>query len=168
MTNYIIPIFILLIIIYATIKKVDCFNAFVEGSHKGLKLVWDIFPYILAILVAVELFRVSGLANFMINAINPLFTFLGIPAEVVELVFLRPFTGGGSVALLSDIYATHGPDSYAARCASVIMGSSETIFFVSAVYFSKTTPKKLLPAIIIALITALLGAILSCLIVKIM
>ncbi len=167
-SNLIIPIFILLLLFFSQFKGVDSYSSFVEGAHKGLKLVWDIFPYILAILVAVELFRESGLANIIINFISPVFKMLGIPTEVIELTFLRPFTGSGSFAILKDIYLVHGPDSYISRCASVIMGSSDTIFYVCAVYFSKSTPKRLAPAIIISLLTALLNAVLSCMILKIM
>lgn len=167
-SNLIIPIFILIVLFFSQLKKIDSYSSFVDGARKGLKLVWEIFPYILAILVAVELFRESGLANMVIGFVSPVFEMLGIPPQVVELTFLRPFSGSGSFAILKDIYTLHGPDSYISRCASVIMGSSDTIFYVCAVYFSKTTPKRLAPAIVISLLTALLTAVLSCLVLKVM
>ena len=86
---------------------------------------------------------------------------------LIELVLLRPFTGSGSLALLSEIFNTYGTDSYIGRCASVIIGSSETVFYVSAVYFAKTSVKKLSYAIPVSLIATFIGAIVSCLLVRI-
>lgn len=167
MSDYLVPILICILLIYANIKKIQVFDTFTLGAKKGLILVFDIFPFILAIIIAVTLFRVSGLAQIFVNLLSPVFNFLGIPTEVCELVFLRPFSASGSFAILKDIYSTYGADSYISRCASVIMGSSETIFFVASVYFSKTSVKKLGIALPIALFSALLGAVVSCLLCKI-
>lgn len=168
MSVYIIPFFIAILLIYSRIKKVQVYDSFVHGAKSGLELVYDIFPYILAIIVAVELFRLSGLANFFVGIVSPAFEFLGMPEEVCELVFLRPFTGSGSIAMLNDIFLKYGPDSYISRCASVILGSSETIFYVASIYLSKTSIKKLGMVLPLALFGALLSAILSCLFCKIM
>ena len=168
MSIYIIPLFVALLLLFSAIKKVQVYDNFVLGAKNGLVLVFEIFPYILAIILAVELFRVSGLSNFLVSLASPVFQFLGMPQEICELVFLRPFTGSGSLALLSDIYLQYGADSYASRCASVILGSSETVFYVASVYLSKTSVKKLGIALPIALFGSLFCAILSCFICKIM
>lgn len=168
MSIYVIPILIVGLLIYSAVKKVQVYDSFVLGAKNGLILVFDIFPYILTIILAVELFRISGLSNFFVDIVSPVFTFLGMPKEICELVFLRPFTGSGSIALLSDIFIRYGADSYVARCASVILGSSETVFYVASVYLSKTSVKKLGMALPIALLGSLLSAILSCLFCKIM
>ncbi len=118
-------------------------------------------------MVSVALMRVSGLTDLLTEAVSPVFGFLGIPSEVSELVLLRPFTGSGSFALLNDIYAQYGADSYISRCASVIMGSSETVFYVATVYFSQTKVKRLLYAIPCALIASLVAAIVSCLLCRV-
>lgn len=119
-------------------------------------------------MISVALMRTSGLTDLLTKLVSPIFNFLGIPSEVSELVLLRPFTGSGSFALLNNIYAQYGPDSYVARCASVIMGSSETVFYVATVYFSQTKVKKLLYAIPCALVASLVAAVLSCLLCRVM
>lgn len=167
MSVYILPILIILLFIYALFKKVNVYKSFIDGAKGAFSLCLNILPYIVAILCAVALFRASGLANYIINLINPIFNFLGIPGEVSELILLRPFTGSGSFAILDNIYLTYGADSYIARCASCIMGSSETLFYVSTVYISKTSIKKLSYAIPIGIITCIFSAIVSCLICKI-
>lgn len=168
MSVYIVPVFILAVLLYASYKNLNTYNIFVNGAKGAIDLVVSIFPYIVAILISVALLRVSGLADLMTKLISPVFNFLGIPTEVSELVLLRPFTGSGSFALLSDIYSKYGVDSYISRCASVIMGSSETVFYVATVYFSQTKVKKLLYAIPCALLASLVAAIISCLLCRFM
>lgn len=167
MSSYIIPILLIVLIIYSVIKKVNVYQCFCKGAKQSFDLVLNIFPYIVAIMICVMLFRLSGLANFLIKILSPLFNLFGIPNEVCELVLLRPFTGSGSLSLLSDIIKTYGADSYITRCACCIMGSSETVFYVSSVYFAGSKIKNIAPAISIALIGNLLSAILCCLFCKI-
>ena len=167
MSVYVLPVLIALLFLYAFYKKVNVYKSFVDGAKGAFNLVLDIFPYIVAILCAVALFRASGLANVLVKFLSPIFNLLGIPTEVCELVLLRPFTGSGSFALLDNIYSTYGVDSYIARCASCIMGSSETLFYVSTVYISKTSIKKLSYAIPVGILASIFGAIISCLICKI-
>lgn len=168
MSVYIVPIFLILLLLYASYKNLNTYNIFVNGAKGAIDLVVSIFPYIVAIMASVALMRVSGLMDLLTSLISPVFNLLGIPPEVSELVLLRPFTGSGSFALLNDIYTTYGADSYIARCASVIAGSSETVFYVATVYFSGTKVKKLLYAIPCALVASFASAILSCLLCRIM
>ncbi|MBO4412583.1 MAG: spore maturation protein, partial [Clostridia bacterium] len=135
MSVYIIPIFIIFLLLYASYKNLNTYNIFVNGAKGAINLVVEIFPYIVAILISVALFKVSGLADLLTRLVSPVFNFLGIPTEVSELILLRPFTGSGSFAILNDILKTYGADSYISRCACTIMGSSETVFYVAAVYF---------------------------------
>ena len=168
MSAYIIPIIFIAIFCFAKYKKVNTYDTFVKGAKKAIPLAFDIFPYIATIMVAVALLRESGLTTWLANAVSPAFNLLGIPTELVELVLLRPFTGSGSYALLNDVLLQYGADSYISRCACVILGCSETIFYVTAVYTSQTKVKKLLYAIPIALICAIVGSIVACLLCKIM
>lgn len=168
MSAYIVPIFIVLVLLYASYKNLNTYNIFVKGAKGAIDLVVSIFPYIVAIMISVALMRISGLTDLITKWLSPVFLALGIPPEVSELVLLRPFTGSGSVALLNDIFATYGADSYISRCACVIMGSSETVFYVATVYFSQTKVKKLLYAIPCALIASLVAAIVSCLLCRVM
>ena len=168
MTAYILPILFLLLIIYCIYKRINTYDHFVKGAKGAIKLVVDIFPFIASIMIAVALLRVSGITTWLTSLLTPVFNFLGIPPELTELVLLRPFTGSGSYALLENVLTTYGADSYISRCACVIMGCSETIFYVATVYFSQTKVKKLLYAIPVALVCSLVGTILACLICKVM
>lgn len=158
----------LLLLIYCVHKKVNTYDTFVKGAKGAIKLVVDIFPYIASILIAVALLRVSGITSFLSRLLSPIFNVLGIPTELCELILLRPFTGSGSFGLLENIFNTYGVDSYISRCACVIMGCSETIFYVATVYISQTKIKKLLYAIPVALVCSFIGTILACLLCKIM
>jgi len=168
MSNYILPILFIGLLIFCLIKKINTYDTFVEGAKGAIKLVVSIFPYIATIMIAVTLLRISGITLFLSNLVSPVFSFLGIAKELCELIILRPFTGSGSFAILNDIYTQYGVDSYISRCASVILGCSETIFYVTTIYLSQTKVKKLLYAIPVALIATFIGAIASCLLCRIM
>ncbi len=167
MSVYIIPIIFLFIFVYSLFKRVNTYDSFVKGAKGAIKLVVDIFPFVASILIAVSLLRISGITDFLARSLSPIFNFFGIPPELCELVLLRPFTGSGSFGILQNIFTTYGADSYISRCACVIMGCSETIFYVATVYVSQTKIKKLLYAIPVALFCSFIGTIFACLICKI-
>lgn len=167
MSDYILPILFLLLFLYCIYKRINTYQHFVKGAKGAIRLVVDIFPFIASILIAVALLRVSGITTFLVKLLSPIFNLLGIPPQLCELVLLRPFTGSGSYGILENIFTTYGADSYISRCASVIMGCSETIFYVATIYISQTKVKKLLYAIPVALICSLVGTIIACLLCKI-
>ena len=166
MSSYLIPILLIALLLFAVIKKVNAYKSFTKGVVEGLKLVLDILPYIVAIMLAVELMRYSGVSALLAQILAPLFNILGIPSELTEFVLMRPFTGAGSLALLDDIINTYGADSYITRVACTIMGTGETVFYVSAIYFSQVGQKKIVPALIIALTVSFVAVILSSLVCK--
>lgn len=168
MSVYIIPVLFLFVFVFSLFKKVNTYDTFVDGAKGAIKLVVSIFPYIATIMIAVTLLRASGLTYYLSLALNPVFSFCGIPTELCELLLLRPFTGSGSFALLKDVFVTYGADSYISRCACVILGSSETIFYVTTIYLSQTKVKKLLYAIPVALIASFIGSVVACLLCRIM
>lgn len=168
MSVYILPIIFILLFVYCIFKRINTYDHFVKGAKGAIKLVVEIFPYIAAILIATALLRVSGITSFLANLLSPIFNALGIPPQLCELILLRPFTGSGSYGLLENIFTTYGADSYISRCACVIMGCSETIFYVATVYISQTKVKRLFYAIPVALVCSLVGTILACLLCKIM
>ncbi len=165
--NYIIPILLLLLVIYSQIKRQNNYDSFVIGAQKSLTLVFEIFANIVAIFLIIELFKQSGISAFLQKYISPVFGIFGIPKELCELIVLKPFSGSGSLALLSDIFSSFGVDSYIGRCASVIISSSETVFYVTTVYFSKTKVKNMGYSIPLALFVTFLSSILACLFCKI-
>lgn len=168
MTNYIIPIFIILVLIYSLVKRINAYDCFVSGARSAVDLCINTFPYLVAIFAVVELLSISGISAYLTTATAPVFKFLGIPAELIEFLILRPFTGSGSIAMLSNLFSTYGADSYIAKCACVIMSCSETTFYVVAVYFSTTKIKKLRYIIPVCLLSAFIGAIVACAICKIL
>lgn len=166
--NYIVPILLIAVLGYALFKRVNVYDGFVRGAKKSFSLSVSIFPYLAAMFIMVNALRASGLDERIIGFISPPFELLGVPRELVHLLLLRPFSGSGSLAILSDVYKQYGVDTYIGRAASVIMGSSETVFYVASVYFADTKVKRTGFAIPIALFCNLVGGVLACQLCKIM
>ena len=163
----IIPALFFALFLYALLKKVRLYDCFTEGVKEAVPLLLSIFPYLAAMLMLSELFERSGLSAALTQALSPAFSALGIPPEISKLVLLKPFSGSGSTALLSEIISAHGADSYIARCAAVAYGSSETVFYISAVYFAGSK-KNLAKPVVIALISNFISVILGCLLCKVL
>ena len=159
---YLVPVFALLSFVVAWAKKVPVYQAFCHGVKSALELIYSIFPTILAVLIMSELFKVSGLYNVFTTMLSPVFKFLGIPVELIELIVLKPFSGSGSLALLDSIYKVHGTSGYIPLCASAIFGSSETTFYVTAVYYTKCKNKNAVKAIIISLTASFITTCFAC------
>ena len=168
MTNYIIPIFIILVLIYSLVKRINAYDCFVSGARSAVDLCISTFPYLVAIFAVVELLSISGISAYLTKVTAPVFKFLGIPSELIEFLILRPFTGSGSIAMLSNLFSTYGADSFVAKCACVIMSCTETTFYVVAVYFSTTKIKKLRYIIPVCLLSAFIGAIIACALCRIL
>ena len=134
-TMYIMPAFIFGIISFALFKKTDVLGAFLDGAAEGAKICIKIMPTLCALLSAIFMFRASGALNFLTQALTPVMNLFKIPPELLPLGLLRPVSGSGSLAIVSDLLKTYGADSYIGRAASVIMGSTETTFYAIAVYF---------------------------------
>ena len=162
MAIYIIPIFIIFVLLYSIFKKINAYESFVDGARQSIDLCINTFPYLVAIFSIVELLQASGLSSIISSLASPIFNLLGIPSELTEFLIIRPFTGSGSIGMLSNIFSLYGPDSYISKCACVIMSCSETTFYVIAVYFSTTKIKKLRYVIPVCLLSALIGSILAC------
>lgn len=166
LSAYIVPILIITLLVYATVLKKNSYTSFVFGAKTSFDLVLISFPYIVAIFMAIEVFVASGLSQSFANFLSPLFSFLGVPIELTELIIIKPFSGCGSLAVLENIYNTYGVDSYLARAGSVIAGSSEALFYVAAVYFSKTKITKFSYGIAVALVANFIGIVFACFITK--
>lgn len=162
MSAYIIPVLFLLVLAASFIKRREPYGGFIDGARQAVDLTINVFPYLLAIMVAVEAFRVSGASGYLATAMEPVLGAFGLPKELAELMFLRPVSGAGSLAILDGIYANYGPDSYIGRCASVIYGSSETVFYISTIYFSQSHVRRLRYAIPVALVATYTGCIVGC------
>lgn len=167
-SDYIIPIFIISIIVYSVVTRKNAYNSFVFGAKTSFDLVLTSFPYIVAIFIAIEIFNVSGLGDMVSTAIAPVFNLVGIPKELCGLVIIKLFSGCGGLAYLENIFATYGVDSYLARAGCAIAGCSEAIFYVLAVYFVNTKVKKYRYAIFVAMLANIVGAIVACQITKVL
>lgn len=161
-SDYIVPIIFFCVLLLSLFKRNDAYKGFIDGSKNAIDLVCSVFPYLVTVMIAVALFRQSGLANTLSSLLSPLLSFIGIPSELTELMIIRPVSGAGAMALLENIYTTYGVDSFIGKCASVIYGSSETIFYISAVYFSSCKGKIKGYAIPVALVCTFIGYIVGC------
>ncbi len=164
----IIPLIFLLSFAFALFRKVRVYDSFTEGMKGAIPLIVSIFPYIAAVTMLAKLLEISGLEAALSNWLAPVFNFSGVPQEIAPLVLIKPLSGSGSIAVLTEILDKCGVDSYAGRCACVIYGSSETIFYIGAVYFAGLKRKKLNAAILIALVAFLASVIFACFLCKIM
>ena len=165
---YVLPVLLILLLVYCVIRRVKVYDCFLLGAKEGLSLAGRVFPYIAAIFICIEAFKASGIAFAVAEFLKKPLSFLGVPSEIAELILLVPLSGNGTIALLEDIIAECGVDSYPARCAAVIAGASETVFYIAAVYFSKCKSKKLSYAIPVSLVCTSLGALAACALVKLM
>lgn len=163
---YIIPAVFIAVLVYAAIKKVKLFDGFSDGVREAGKFTLSLLPTLATIFIMCELFELSGLSAALTNLLAPVTGFLGIPEELTKLILIKPLSGSGSLACFDEILKEHGADSYIARCAAVVYGSTETVFYISAVYFAGLK-KKLLAPIIIVLISTVLTCALACLICRV-
>ncbi|HLU23776.1 spore maturation protein [Lederbergia graminis] len=154
---WIIPVIIGFILVYSAIKKKPAYENFVEGGKEGVKIAVTIIPFLVGMLVAITVFRVSGAMDFFIQLFRPLLNILGVPAEIVPLALIRPISGNAALGLMSDIISVHGPDSFIGRLASTIQGSTDTTFYVITVYFGAVGIKKMGDALKVGLLADLVG-----------
>jgi len=163
--SFIIPVIILAILVYGYTKGVKVYDAFIEGAKDGLMITFRILPYIAAMLLAVGMLRCSGGLGFMLYLLRPITNAAGIPDEVMPLVIMKPLSGSGSLGILADILKRTGADSFPGVLASVIMSSTETIFYTITVYFGSVGIKNIrhtLWAALIAEVAGLAAAIAIC------
>lgn len=152
--------------IYGAARGVDVMGAFAAGVKDGLKVLLGIFPSLLALLTAVYMLRASGVLDALTGLLSPLLSRLGIPAETGALMLLRPISGSGALAVATDLITQYGPDSLVGRTAAVMLGSTETTFYVIAVYFGAAGIKKTRYAVPAALCADFTGFLISALSVK--
>jgi len=134
LNTWLTPLLILGLLLVGVASRVRVYEAMVAGARDGLDVAVRILPYMVAILVAVGMFRASGLLEVIVHALDPFTSAIGFPAEALPMALLRPLSGSGSFAVMSEILQTHGPDSFVGMLASVLQGSTETTFYVLTVY----------------------------------
>ena len=161
MTALLVPALLGGAALYAALRGVDVYAALCAGAKDGLRLVMEILPPLVVLLTAVTMLRASGVPDALARLFSPALRFLGIPAECAPLMFLRPFSGSGAIAVGSELMTRFGPDSTVGRTAAVMLGSTETTFYVVGVYFGAAGVKRTRHAIPAALIADLVGFVAS-------
>jgi spore maturation protein B len=156
-----IPVLLVTIPLVGIIRGVKVYDVFIEGAKEGFQVAVRIIPFLVGILVAIGMFRGSGAMDLLTAALGPLARATGFPAELVPLTILRSLTGSGSLAFTTDLINTHGPDSLIGRMAATMYGSTETTFYVLAVYFGAVGIRRTRHAVPAALIGDLVAAIVA-------
>ncbi len=157
-----IPLLIVVFIGFGVIKKVKVYEKFVEGAKEGFNIAVRIIPYLVAMLVAIGIFRAGGAMKWLIFILHPITSLIGMPAEAMPMALMRPLSGSGSLGVMAEIIKVHGPDSFIGILVSTLYGSSETTFYVLAVYFGAVNIRRIrhaLSAGLIADIAGILGAV---------
>jgi spore maturation protein B len=152
-----IPVILAIILLAATVRKVKVYESFVEGAKGGFEVAIRIIPYLVAMLVAIGMFRASGAMAYFADWISPLTNLIGMPAESLPVAIMRPLSGSGTLGLVSEIMQTYGPDSFIGQLVSTMYGSTETTFYVLAVYFGAVGIKKTRHAVVAGLMADLAG-----------
>lgn len=163
---YIVPSVLLAVGLMMLISGCDLFAEFTLGAKDGLMTAVKLLPPLVALISAISMFTASGAAEALASLLSPVLSLVGVPRDTVGLISIRPFSGGGATAMLSEIYERYGVDSFTGKCASVIAGSSDTIFYMLGVYFSSVKVTKTRAALPCALFTMLFCVIFGCFLAK--
>jgi len=163
-----IPFIIGSFVLYGIFKKVRVYETFVEGAKEGFNTAVRIIPYLVAMLVAIGIFRASGAMDLLVAALDPVTKLIGMPGEALPMALMRPLSGSGSIGIMTDIMKVHGPDSFIGILVSTMYGSSETTFYVLAVYFGAVAVKNTRHAVLAGIIADIAGALGALFIVKVL
>ena len=147
-STWAVPFFLAAVPLYGAFRKVRVYESFVEGAKGGVQTAVRIIPYLVAMLVAVGMLRAAGAIDMMADALAPVLGWLRFPAEILPLAIMRPLSGSGSLGIVTELVSTHGPDSFIGRLAASAYGSTETTFYVLAVYFGAVGIRKTRHAVI--------------------
>lgn len=160
-SNLIIPLLVLLIILYGIIKKINVYDAFIEGSKESFPMIISMFPCLLAMILSINILVNSGILDIFEKLFKNY-------VDIIPLALMRPISGTASLAMLNDLFNTYSPDSFIGRLGSVIQGSTETTFYVLTLYFGSVGIKKIRYAMTVGLLADLVGIIASVFLVKLL
>ena len=165
---FVLPALLVGFPLYGLIKGVRVYEVFVEGAKEGFDVAVTIIPYLVAILFAIGMFRASGAMEFLIDLLDPVLSLIGIPAEVLPMAIIRPLTGSGSAGVVLDMISQYGEDSIFVKMAATMFGSTETTFYVIAVYFGAVNIRNTRHAVPAGLLADLVGVLASVYVVKLL
>jgi spore maturation protein B len=162
-----IPLLIIGFVLYGAVKKVKLYEEFVEGAKEGFNIAVKIIPYLVAMLVAIGIFRASGGMDLLAKIVSPITDLIGMPAEVLPMALMRPLSGSASIGIMAELMAKYGPDSFIGVLSSTILGSTETTFYVLALYFGSINIRKTRHAVIAGVSADIAGILAALFIVRI-
>lgn len=160
-SNILFLAFVVGIPLYGAIKKINVFDSFVIGAKEGFEISVSLIPYLIAMMVAIGMLRASGFFTLINNLLTPLFSAIGMPSELLPLALIRPFSGSAANGVMVDLIQEHGGNSFIAKTAATMMGSTETTFYVIAIYFGTVSIRHTRHAIPAGLLADLAGIIAS-------
>ncbi len=163
-----IPLVLIAFLGWGLVKKVKVYEVFVEGAKDGFNVAIRIIPYLVAMLVAIGIFRASGAMDVLTSVLAPVTELIGMPAETLPMALMRPLSGSGSLGIMTELMKVHGPDSFIGVLASTMYGSTETTFYVLAVYFGAVNVRNTRHALPAGLIADLFGMLAAVLITRIL
>lgn len=164
--NYLIPIILGLIIIYAIKKKVNVYDSFISGAKEGLELSINVFPYLIGMLFATNILLSSNFLGNVFNLFEGVFRFLRIPVEIMPMAVIRPISGNASFAIMIDLIKTYGVDSFIGLVAASLQGATDTTIYVLCLYFGSIGIKKVRYSLWVGLLTDLVAVFVSVVVVK--
>jgi len=167
-SNWAIPVIFVLILGYGALRKVRVYEVFIEGAKEGFNVAIRIIPYLVAILVAIGIFRGSGAMDWIIAGLTPILKPLGVAPEVLPMAIIKPLSGSGALGVMTEGLKTYGPDSLIGNTMSTMMGSTETTFYVLAVYFGSVAVRRTRHAVLACLLGDLAGLAMAVFICNVM
>lgn len=166
-SDFLIPVTILMIVVFGCLQKVDIYEVFLEGAKEGLRTVVDILPTLIGLILAVEVVRAGGLLDILVNLIRPAAEAVGFPAELAPLSLVRLISSSAATGLLTDLFSAYGPDSFLGRAASVMMSCTETVFYTMSLYFLSVGIRKTRWTLPCALLANVVGVFVAVWLVKV-
>ena len=160
-SKIILPFFILIIIFYGVRKKINVYDVFLDGAKEGLVTTFNIFPAVIAMIFAINIFLDSNVLSFIIGLLKPILGNINIPVEIIPMALLRPVSGTASLAIMNDIFISFGPDSFYGRLASILQGCTDTTIYVIALYFGTVKISKIKYSLWVGLFADLVGIIMA-------
>lgn len=154
---WVIPLILLVVPIIGYLRKVKVYEAFVQGAGEGFHTAIRIMPFLVAMMVAINIFRLSGAMDVWVNGLKPILAFYNVPVDLVPLAIMRPLSGTGALGLTTEILNTHGPDSMLGRIASTVLGSTDTTFYILTVYFGAVGISRPRYSVFVGLLGDLIG-----------
>lgn len=166
-SGLVVPLILCLVGTIMMLSKRDMMTVFINGATEGMKSCIELLPTFILLICAVKMFNTSGASQIIAGLMSPMLSLIGIPSELTPLLVVRPISGGASNAVIESIFTQYGTDSFIGRCASVIAGSSDTVIYITALYFGSVEVTKTRYTLIVSLTVTFFCTLLSCILCRI-